>query len=95
MSDPRKDEATTGTATFKFRGEKFTITTDQAEWSTDFLEALEEDRAVGIVKEALGPQQWAVARPLVPKVKDLRELADVLAKALGFGSSGEQAASSD
>jgi hypothetical protein len=95
MSDPRKDEATTGTASFKFRGEKFTITTDQAEWSTDFLEALEEERAVGIVKGALGPQQWSRAYPLVPKVKDLRELADAVAKALGFDKSGESPASSD
>lgn len=94
MSDPRKDEATSGVAEFEFRGETFSVELDQAEWSVDFIEALEEDRAVGIVKGALGPEQWARVRPLVPKVRDLNELSTLIAEALGFKSVGESRASS-
>jgi hypothetical protein len=95
MSNPRKDEAENKDATVTFRGREFTVVRDYRDWSVDLLESIEEGKSVGIVRGALGPAQWNQIKAMSLKVRDLEELADLIAKALGFGSVGESAPSSD
>ena len=96
MSDEtRKNEAKGKTAVVKWRGHEFTVSLAYDDWSVDFLESVEEGKSVGIVRGALGPNQWQVVRSMNLKVRDLNDLAGAVAKALGFGSAGESAASSD
>jgi hypothetical protein len=93
--DARKAEAKDGVAVVTFRDNEFTVSTAYDEWSVDFLESLEEGKSVGIVRGALGPNQWRTIRSMDLKVRDLGELADLIAKALGLGSTGESQTSSD
>jgi hypothetical protein len=88
-NETRKAEATTGLATVEFRGHEFTVSTEYDDWSVDFLESLEEGKSVGIVRGALGPSQWRTVQSMDLKVRDLNELASLVAKAMGFGSAGE------
>lgn len=93
--DARKSEAKLEPAVIEFRGNTFTVEREYAKWSIDLLESIEEGKSVGIVRGALGPSQWRTVKSMDLKVSDLNELADLLAGALGFGSVGESAASSD
>lgn len=88
-NEVRKDEAHDDTATFEYRDQTFTVSREYDDWTLDFLEALEEGKSVGIVRGALGPDQWRAVRAMNLKVRDLTELADLVAKAMGFGSTGE------
>ncbi|MGE5500294.1 MAG: hypothetical protein ACM3W4_00020 [Ignavibacteriales bacterium] len=94
-NETRKAEVTDGLATVEFRGNTFTVSTEYDDWSVDFLESLEEGKSAGIVRGALGPNQWRTVKSLDLKVRDLTELADLIAKAMGFGSTGESRPSSD
>lgn len=94
-TDTREAEATTGIAKVAWRGFEFEVPLERDEWSVDFLESIEEGKAVGIVRGALGPKQWHVVRGMNLKVRDLNELAAEISKAMGFGSTGESQASSD
>lgn len=94
-NETRKAEASGATtATVEFRGESFTIPTEPDDMSLDFMESLEEGKSVGIIRGALGPSQWRTVKGMDLKVRDLGELADKIAEALGFGDTGESAASS-
>lgn len=93
-NETRKSEAHEETATIEFRGETFTVSREYDDWTVDFLESLEEGKSVGIVRGALGPTQWRTVKAMNLKVGELRELADALAEAMGFGSAGESSASS-
>lgn len=92
--DAREAEATGKPGTFEFRGEKFTVSRERDEWTLDFLESMEEGKSVGIIRGALGPQQWRVVKGMDLTVKDADELSDLIAKAMGFGDAGESQASS-
>lgn len=89
MADTAREAETKGTATVEFRGKTFTINTAYREWTVDLLESIEEGKSVGIVRGALGPQQWAKVKAMNLQVEGLEELADKIATALGFKSSGE------
>lgn len=94
MSDPRQDEATGKDATVKWRDETFTVSREYDDMSVDFIESLEEGKAVGIVRGALGPEQWRVVRAMNLNMRELGELSDLLADAMGFGGgAGESSAS--
>lgn len=93
--DARKDEVQATPATVEWRGHKFEIPRDYNEWSVDLVESLEEGKSVGIVRGALGPANWRMIQSKNLKMRDLGELADLIASALGFGSAGESPASSD
>jgi hypothetical protein len=95
MSNARESEAKDKAATVEFRGHTFEVSREYDDMSIDFLESLEEGKTVGIVRGALGPAQWRVVKSLDLKVRDLNELSDAIAKAMGFGSPGESAPSSD
>lgn len=87
--DPRETEATANVGVVEFRGHTFEVPLERAEWTLDFVESLEEGKSVGIVRGALGPGQWRVVRSLDLRLKDLEELSDKIAAAMGFGSTGE------
>lgn len=88
-------EAKNAVAVVKWRDHEFTVSREYDDWTVDFLESLEEGKSVGIVRGALGPSQWRTVQGMNLKVRDLGELAEKLASAMGFGSAGESAASSD
>jgi hypothetical protein len=91
----RKDEAKDKTAVVEWRGHTFEVSREYDEWTIDFTESLEEGKAVGIVRGALGPNQWQTVKSMNLKNRDLGELSALVAKAMGFGSAGESPASSD
>ena len=93
MTNPRETEAKQTHGTFTFRDIEFKIPLDRDEWSLEFLEALEDGKAAGTVRGALGAEQWQTVKGLDLKVKDLAELGDLIASVLGFGSAGESPAS--
>ena len=93
-NETRKAEAAgEKTAEVVFREHTFTVSVDYDEWSVDFVESLEEGKSVGICRGALGPAQWRKVRAMGLKMKDLSDLADAIASALGFGDSGNSPAS--
>lgn len=93
--DARKDEAQDKAAVVEWRGHEFEVSREYSEWSVDFLESLEEGKAVGVVRGALSVKDWRTVKGMGLKVRDLNELSELIAKAMGFGSTGESAASSD
>jgi len=93
-NEARESEAKDETvATLEFRGHTFEVPREYDDLSVDFLESVEEGKTAGIVRGALGPVQWRTVKSLDLKVRDLRELADLIAVAMGFGSTGESEAS--
>lgn len=88
-NETREAEAQDKTGVVEWRDHKFEVSREYADWTVDFLESLEEGKAVGIVRGALGPTQWRTVRSLDLKVSELTELSDLIAKAMGFGSTGE------
>ena len=94
-NEARAAEAKSSTATVEFRGHTFEVSREYEDMSVDFLESLEEGKAVGIVRGALGAAQWRVVKSMDLKVRDLNELSDAIAVAMGFGSPGESEPSSD
>ena len=90
----RKEEAAREPAKVEFRGHTFEVSREYSEWSVDLVESLEEGKAVGIVRGALGAQNWRLVKSLDLNMSDLAELSDAIAEAMGFGSTGESPASS-
>lgn len=91
----REGEAKNDQAVVEWRGHTFTMSRNYDEWTVDFLESIEEGKSVGIVRGALGPAQWRRVREMNLRVSDLAELSTLIAKAMGFGGSGESSPSSD
>lgn len=95
-NETRKAEARNDkTAEVEWRGHTFTVSREYDEWSVDFVESLEEGKTVGIVRGALDPKDWRTVKAQRLNMRELSELADKIAAAMGFGSAGESAASSD
>lgn len=82
------------TAEVKFRGRTFTVSTEYDEYPVEFMEAVEDGRAVGICRGALGPRQWREVQSMRLNMRDLGELSNAIADAMGFSSAGESEASS-
>jgi hypothetical protein len=94
-NEARKSEAHDEPAAIKWRGHEFTVPRDYDDWPVELAEAFEDGRSIAIVRGALGEAQWRKVKAEEPKVRDIRDLADDIATALGFGSVGESAPSSD
>lgn len=94
MTDPVKTEAQSDVGTFEFRGETFTVPLERVKWSVDLIESLEEGKAVGSVRGALGPAQWRTVRAMELNMGELGELSLLIAEAMGFSDAGESAPSS-
>lgn len=69
--------------TFTFEGEKYEVA-PTSEWDLDVLEAVEDDKAIAIVRSLLGPVQWAKFKSKPRKVEDLTRFFEALAKAVGL-----------
>lgn len=95
MSEARQNEVQGNKGVLEFRGHKFEVELDQNEWSLDLMESIEEGKSVGICRGALGPAQWRVVKEMNLKVRDLTELANKIAAAMGFADAGESSASSN
>lgn len=78
-----KSEAKKQHHTFIFEGEKYSVA-PTSEWDLDVLEAVEDDKAIAIVRGLLGPEQWAKFKSKPRKVEDLTKLFTALAKAVGL-----------
>jgi hypothetical protein len=95
MTDPREAEATTGTASFNFRGEAFTVPLEYADMPLSYLEAASDGKGLAVqARELLGPEQWAKVRAMNLTGRGLDELSDAINKAMGTDE-GEEPASSD
>lgn len=94
-NEARRSEAHDEPAAITWRGHEFTVPREYDDWPIELAEAFEDGRSIAIVRGALGEAQWRVVKSEAPKVRDIRDLADDIATALGFGSVGESAPSSD
>lgn len=75
-------------ATVKFRDREFTVPTEFDDMDVEFWEAVEDGKSVSIVRGALGAEQWATVKGMGLKMRDLAELGDQIAVAMGFKSTG-------
>lgn len=76
------------TAVVKWRGHEFTVALDADDWPVELLVAFEDGRVAAAVRAALGPAQWSTFMRTKPRTRDLSELYDALATALGLDDSG-------
>jgi hypothetical protein len=77
-------EAAGPTAEFEFRGEKFTVPLEYADYPVEYIEAAEDGKSLAIqARGLLGPEQWDRVRSMRLKARDLDELSDAISAALG------------
>lgn len=94
MTDPREAEAKTGTASFDFKGETFTIPLEYDDYPISYIEAATQGAPLLTQTETLlGPEQWAKMRPLLVVGRDLRDVEKAITDAMGVDE-GEGTASS-
>lgn len=84
------------TVDIEYEGITFTIAASMDDWDLDTLEAFETGKGVAMIRGVLGVEGLAETRKTFAKahgrkmrVKDLRELGDVIAQAMGLESAGE------
>lgn len=92
-NDAREAEAKNEAPSFEWRGHTFTLPAEYSDWSLDLIESLEEGKAAGICRGALGGYQWRIVRSMNLNGADLNELMQRITEALGFNSAGESGAS--
>ena len=68
-----------------WREHTFTVTADPDDWTVETTLAFEEGKAASGVRLILGPDQWAELLKDKPRNKDLGDLFESIAKALGLG----------
>jgi hypothetical protein len=94
MTDPREAEAKTGSATFEFKGETFTVPLEFDDYPIGYIEAASDGLPLVIqARELLGPDQWARMRPLLSVGRDMRAVEKAISDAMGVDE-GESPASS-
>ena len=94
MTDPREAEAKSGTASFDFRGEAFTVPLEFDDYPLSYIEAASDGAPLAVqARELLGAEQWAKVRAMNLTGRDLRELEKGIAGAMGVDE-GEEPASS-
>lgn len=96
MSEEARQAEANGetTGTFEFRGRTFTVPRNYDDLPVEFFEAVEDGKTVSIIRGALGPKQWAVIRGMGLNMRELGEMDDLIAEAMGFKKPGESSASS-
>ena len=68
-----------------WRGHLFVIAADPDNWSVETTLAFEEGKAATGVRSILGPKQWAEFMKSKPVNRDMGDLFNEIAKALGLG----------
>ena len=92
--DPRQTEATDGPATVEFRGEKFTVPTEYADYPIGVIEAVSDDAPAAIqLRELLGPEQWAKVREICTTGRDLNDLTRAVSEVRGLDAGNSEASS--
>lgn len=89
----RKAEANGEPGKVEFRGQTFTVPTEHDDYTVDFLESLEDGKTIGIIRGALGPQQWYVVKSMNLTARELSPLVDGIAEAMGFTAGNSEASS--
>lgn len=90
MSDLHQVDGVPGaTIEVEWRGQTLVLPSTIEDCDIEVLEAFENGKAVGFCRALLGDAQWARLRATGLKVRDLNELGDAIAKALGFTGAGE------
>lgn len=84
MADKKvvSEEAKNEDVTVEFREQKYTVPKEFRNWPLEAVEAQENGRMVGAVKELLGPEQYATLRKTANTVGDLEEFTEKLFDAL-------------
>lgn len=77
-------EAKETETTAEFRGKKFKLPPSVDAWPLDVLEAFEDGKTVIVLRELLGPDQWAVVKSMKLKVEDFGELTKAIFAATGL-----------
>jgi len=72
-----------------WRDHTFTIDADPDDWPVEVMLAFEEGKAAVGVRGILGAKQWADLMKTKPRSRDLGDLFDAVAKAIGFEGAGE------
>ena len=72
-----------------WRDHTFRVLSELEDWTVATTLAFEEGKATIGVRGILGPIQWAELMKTKPLVKDLTELFDAIAKAIGLNTAGE------
>jgi hypothetical protein len=84
------DGVVDATVNVEWRGLTLALPSTIEDCDLEVLEAFEDGKAATFVRSLLGPAQWAQVRATGPmKVRDLAEIGELIAKALGFASPGE------
>lgn len=95
MSDPTPLDPVavvpeTELAIITWRGQTFKIPPTLDDCDIDVLEAFETGKSAGLIRLILGDKQYlAMKKAVKPKVRDLTELAEVIAGQFGFANTGE------
>ena len=90
----RKAEAGGNVGTVEFRGHTFTVPLEHDDFTVDFLESVEDGKTIGIVRGALGPNQWRTVKAMGLTARELTPLMEGIAEAMGF-TMGNSGASTD
>lgn len=72
----------------EWRGHTFTVPADADDWTVEAMMAFEEGLNAHGLKAILEPAAWAELMATKPRKRDLMDLFDAMAKALGMDSSG-------
>jgi hypothetical protein len=67
----------------------FSIDADGTNLDIDIVDAFENGRIVSAIKAILGPVQYAQFRKTKPRMKQVNDLSDIIAKVYGFDTLGE------
>jgi hypothetical protein len=65
-----------------------TIPASVEEWDVEAVEAFEDGKAAPALRAILGPKQWAAFKAEKPKTRDMAEVSDAVAEAMGFEAAG-------
>jgi len=76
-------------AEVSWRGHTFRVLSELEDWTVETTLAFETGRATVGIRGILGPEQWAELMKTKPLVRDLSELFDTIAKAIGLNTAGE------
>ncbi|TMZ68673.1 hypothetical protein EMG21_28445 [Klebsiella pneumoniae] len=78
-----------------FKGKTYRLPHSAEEWDLETAEAHERGNMTLAIAGMVGQEAWQQIKAQGAKVKDLKDIADQIAKAYGFESMGESSASTD
>jgi hypothetical protein len=73
----------------RWREQRFVVPADADDWPVPTVLAFEEGKAAIGVRGVLGPDQWDAFLSTNPRARDMGDLFDHIARALGLDDAGE------